>query len=172
MFNIGDLIIYSAHGICKIDDICEKTVVGITKTYYVLHPIDNHNQLKISIPVTNDKVAMRELMCKEQTDEVLELFKNPATTEWIDNPNKRQNLYSKIVDTGDRREIANVVNMLIRKKLETERNEKKFSERDRKLLDSIQNVLFMEFAISLNISFEDVTKMVTRLIKGKGLLLT
>lgn len=171
MFNIGDLIIYSAHGICKIDDICEKTVVGITKTYYVLHPIDNYNQLKISIPVTNDKVAMHELMCKEQTDEVLESFKNPATTEWIDNPNKRQNLYSKIVDTGDRRDIANVVNMLMRKKLETERNEKKFSERDCKLLNSIQNVLFMEFAISLNISFEEVTEMVTRLIKGKGLLL-
>src|SRR5687768_17584421 len=127
MFNIGDLIIYSAHGICKIDDICEKTITGITRTYYELYPIDNIHQLKISIPVNNDKVVMHELVHKEEAGVVLESFKNPATTEWIDNPNKRHNLYSKIVDAGDRKKIANVVNTLMRKKIETERNEKKFS---------------------------------------------
>ena len=31
MYNIGDLMIYSAHGICRVDDICEKTISGITK---------------------------------------------------------------------------------------------------------------------------------------------
>ncbi|MDQ6596090.1 CarD family transcriptional regulator [Bacillus salipaludis] len=43
MFNIGDLIIYSGHGICRVDDICEKTVSGITRTYYVLHPMENNH---------------------------------------------------------------------------------------------------------------------------------
>ncbi|MEH7306801.1 CarD family transcriptional regulator [Neobacillus drentensis] len=54
MFNNGDLVIYSAHGICKIDDICEKTIAGMTKTYYELHPLDHNHQLTISVPVLKD----------------------------------------------------------------------------------------------------------------------
>ena len=39
MFNIGDVVIYSAHGISKIDNICEKTFSNVTKTYYELLPL-------------------------------------------------------------------------------------------------------------------------------------
>ena len=39
MFNVGDIIIHSAHGLCEIDDICEKTYGDTTRTYYVLHPL-------------------------------------------------------------------------------------------------------------------------------------
>ncbi|WP_256358056.1 CarD family transcriptional regulator [Bacillus sp. sid0103] len=74
MFNIGDLVIYSAHGICKIDDICEKTVSGTTRTYYELHPMDNDRQLTISIPVNTDKVVMLEPLQKAEAQEILESF--------------------------------------------------------------------------------------------------
>lgn len=30
MFKKGDLILYSVHGICKVDDICEKTILYFT----------------------------------------------------------------------------------------------------------------------------------------------
>lgn len=43
MFNIGDVVIYSAHGISKIDNICEKTFSNVTKTYYELHPLKQAN---------------------------------------------------------------------------------------------------------------------------------
>ena len=40
MFNIGDVVMYSAHGVSKIDNICEKTYSNVTKTYYELHPLE------------------------------------------------------------------------------------------------------------------------------------
>ena len=42
MFNIGDLIIYSALGICRIDNICEQTYNGTTRKYYVIQPIEDN----------------------------------------------------------------------------------------------------------------------------------
>nr|WP_243450124.1 CarD family transcriptional regulator [Neobacillus terrae] len=60
------MIIYSAHGICKIDDICEKTISGSTIMYYVLHPVENSKHLTISIPVKNDKVIMLDLLKKRK----------------------------------------------------------------------------------------------------------
>ena len=61
MFNIGDVIIYSTHGLSQIDDICEKTISDVTRTYYVLHPLAQAN-LTISTPVDNEKVVMLKLL--------------------------------------------------------------------------------------------------------------
>src|SRR3954447_18247998 len=102
MFEIGDLIIYSAHGICKIEDICERTVSGVTRSYYVLHPMENYPQVTIHTPVNNDKVVMLSLLKKEEANEILESFKGPGA-EWIEQPNKRNTHYTKIVNTGNRK---------------------------------------------------------------------
>ncbi|ASN06413.1 CarD family transcriptional regulator [Virgibacillus necropolis] len=170
MFTIGDLIIYSAHGICKIDDICEKTVSGVTKTYYVLHPMENNQHLTISTPVNNDKVVMLELIHKEEANEILEAFKGPGI-EWNDKANMRLHLYSDIVNTGNRKEIMKVVNTLMRKKAEAELNERKLYEQDRKLLNTTQDILFKELAISLNTTYDKINEMVVRLI-NKNMLET
>jgi CarD family transcriptional regulator len=167
MYNIGDLIIYSAHGICKIDDICEKTISGNTTLYYVMHPIDNSKQLSISIPVNNDKVIMLDLLQKEEAHEILESFQEPGIL-WNDKPNLRYSLYNNIVNTGDRKEIAKVVNTLLRKQNEAELHGKKLYEQDRKLLETAQNILFKEMAISLNTTWEDINERV--LIHLKKLL--
>ncbi|MFJ5716013.1 CarD family transcriptional regulator [Neobacillus sp. NPDC093127] len=165
MFTIGDLIIYSAHGICRVDDICEKTVSGMTRPYYVLHPIENNHQLTISTPVNNNKVVMLELIHQEGANEILESFKDPGI-KWVDNPNIRYRLYSDIINTGDRKEIALVVNTLMAEKMEVELHGRKLYEQDRKLLTTTQNILFKELAISLKTTFEEINDRVIRLIKG------
>jgi CarD family transcriptional regulator len=165
MYNIGDLVIYSAHGICKINDICDKTVAGITKSYYVLHPMDNKHHLTISIPVNNDKVAILDLIQKEESKEILESF-NDLGVEWIDKPNIRQQIYSEILNTGDRKEIAKVINTFMRKKIDAELHDKKINEQDRKLLIHAQNILFKELALSMNASYEEIKEMIVNNIKG------
>jgi CarD family transcriptional regulator len=78
--------------------------------------------------------------------------------------NDRNQVYSGIVKTGNRKEIAKIVNTMMRKKLETERNGKKFYEKDNKLLTITQNILFTELAVSLNTNFEKIQQKITRLI--------
>ncbi|WP_328591989.1 hypothetical protein [Bacillus salipaludis] len=95
---------------------------------------------------------------------MLESFKYPGI-KWADNPSTRLNLYSDTVNTGDRKEIAKVVNTLMGKKIEAELHGKKLYEQDRKLLNNTQNILFKELAISLNTTFEEINEMVIRLIK-------
>lgn len=159
MYNIGDLVIYSAHGICEINDICDKTVSGITRSYYVLHPMDNKHHLTISIPVNNDKVAILNLIQKEESLKILEAFKYPGV-EWIDKPNIRLQVYSEILNTGERKEIAKVINTLMRKKIDLELHDKKINEHDRKLLMNAQNIFFKELALSFHTSYEEINEMI------------
>jgi CarD family transcriptional regulator len=164
MFNKGDLVIYSGHGICRVDDICDKTYSGNTRTYYVLHPLENSHQLTISIPIDNQKVNISRLIQSDQAKEILESFHLPGV-DWIVNNHNRIQVYNDIVKSGNRIEIAKVVNTLIRKKQQSKLNEKKFGEQDKHLLFTIQNILFNELAISLNTTYDAIFEEVYKIIK-------
>lgn len=162
MFKEGDLVIYSTHGICKIVDICTKTYSGITRTYYVLHPIEDSN-LTIQCPTDNKQNVMQEMMNEGEAEEILESFKNPEIN-WIEKPNDRKRYFADMIKTGNREIIAKIVNTLLRKKWKVENNGKKLAEADNRVLCSIQNILFKELAYSLNTSFETINKKVNKLI--------
>lgn len=162
MHKIGDLIIYSAHGVCVIDDICEKTVLGETKSYYVLHPLEDA-KLSISIPVDNKSIVMFDLMHKDEAEIIINSFKNPGIA-WIENNHQRIQEYNEIINTGNRKEISKIVNTLMKKKHETELNGKKMGEQDRKLLASVQNILFSELAISLETTMDEIKEKASSLM--------
>ncbi|WP_077619970.1 CarD family transcriptional regulator [Bacillus sinesaloumensis] len=162
MFNIGDLVIYSTMGICRINDICEKTYAGTTREYYVMHPIED-DTLTIQNPVDNKKVMMKKIIGQSEAEEVLESFKLPGI-QWIDNGNERNRAYSGIVSSGDRKGISSIINTLLCKKYKLELADKKISEQDRKLLLYIQKVLFKELAITLDTTVEAIAKQVDRMI--------
>ncbi|MCM3387521.1 CarD family transcriptional regulator [Ureibacillus chungkukjangi] len=164
MYNIGDTIIYSSHGLCQIDGISEKTFSGVTKTYYVLHPLNNE-KLEISTPVDNKTIST--LMAKEEAEEILNLFTQPGV-EWIDKGNQRTQGYSLIAKKGDRKELAKVINTLLVKKNELENNDKKFPEQDRKLLISMQSILFSELALALDTTTEDISGRIQHLLGIDG----
>lgn len=164
MFNIGDLIIYSTHGICQIDDICDETVSGVTKKYYKLHPYESNHHVTIQTPVDNDKVLMLSMLQKEEASKIMEAFKQPSL-EWNTNPNMRLQDFSSIINTGERTEIAKVVNTLMRRKIEAKLQGRNLYERDHKLLNTTQTILFKELSLALDTTFEEINRMAVRLIK-------
>jgi CarD family transcriptional regulator len=163
MFDIGDVIIYSEHGLCQIDDICEKTFFDVTRTYYVLHPL-GQGSLEINTPVDNDKVVMLKMMNEEEAKEILQLFKQPGM-DWIEDGKQRNMIYQRLVQSGNRKEIAKIANTLMRKNNEYKMNHKRIYDQDRKLLQMIQNILFKEIALCLDSSFEVIVDKVNKMIE-------
>ncbi|MGG7057727.1 CarD family transcriptional regulator [Clostridium nigeriense] len=159
MFKKGDLVLYSAHGVCKIDDICEKTISYVTKSYYILHPMED-NKLSISIPVDNDKVSILELLTKEEAGIILESFKDDGA-EWINIDKDRSEKYNEVIKQGNRTEIAKIVNTLMKEKNSLENNGKKFHEKDKKMLLGVQNTLFSELAFLLDTTRDEIEKKVS-----------
>lgn len=162
MFKIGDVIIYSAHGLCKIDDICEKNYGDTTATYYVLHPLENA-KLSISIPVNSKQVVMQKMMEREEAEEILDTFNQPGI-EWVEDSRQRSKQYTSLVSTGDREKIAKVAITLMKKKSEATKDKKKLVDHDRVLLESIQNVMYNELAVSLEMTYEEIAEKVQHMI--------
>ena len=162
MFNVGDIIIYSAHGFCEIDDICEKTYGDTTRTYYVLHPLEN-SKLIINIPIDSKQVVMQKVMEREEAEEILHSFQQPGI-EWIEDARQRTKHYKSLVNTGDRKVIAKVAITLMRKKREATKDKKKLDNDDRVLLANIQNIMYKELAVALDTSYEEISNKVKHMI--------
>ncbi len=162
MFDIGEVIIYSEHGLCQIDDICEKTFSDVTKTYYVLHPLSAAN-LKISTPVDNDSVLMLKTLDQKEAEELLQSFKEPEF-DWTEDTRQRNKLFHEIIKSGDRKEIAKMLNTLMRKEQVLKSNSKKMHDQDSKLLTQVKNILFKDIALSLNTSFDTIVKRVDKMV--------
>lgn len=162
MFEAGDLIIYSGHGVCRIDSLSVKTISGVPKHYYELHPLSGA-KLKISIPVDSKSVLMLNLIERDVAEKIIESFKVPGI-EWIDKNNERHQTYAGIVSKGNRKEIAGIANTLMRKKHQAELDNKKFGSYDQKLLTSIQHILFNEMAISLETTYEAIFDRINQVI--------
>jgi len=163
MFSIGDVIIYSVHGLSQIDDICEKTVSNVTKTYYVLHPLEQSN-LTISTPIDNDKVVMLKMMNREEAKELLDSFKQPGLS-WIDDSKQRTAKYKDMIKVGNRKNIARIVTTLMKKNHELKLKDRKLYDQDRKMLTTIQNILFKEMAVALDTSFDNIFEQVDKMVK-------
>jgi len=162
MFNVGETIIYSTHGLCQIDDICEKTYGDTTGTYYVLHPLENA-RLIINIPIDSEKIAMHNVLNKKEAEEILISFQQPGI-EWIENARERTKKYKSLVNTGDRTVIAQVAVTLMEKKRESAKDEKKLDGDDRALLAYIENIMYKELAVSLDTSYEEISNKVKHLV--------
>lgn len=165
MFKIDDLVVYSVHGICRVTDICEKTVLGDTKQYYILQPLEDNHNLTISAPVDNKKATIQSIVGKEDAKEIIDSFKDSGV-EWYDKPNKRLNSYTSMIKSGDRNEIAKVVNTLMRRKIEVEKEDKKLNQQDLKLLKNIQTTFFKELSLALDTSVEKINRHILKLIKS------
>ncbi|MCM3764947.1 CarD family transcriptional regulator [Neobacillus niacini] len=162
MFHIGDVIIYSEHGLCEIEDICEKTIYDVTRTYYVMHPLGD-TKLTISTPVDSDKVLMLELLNRDDAMEIIDSFKEPGA-KWIEDIRQRNMKYHTVVKSGNRKDIAQIANTLMRKEREFGQNNKKLYDQDRKLLNTIQTILFTELATSLDTNVEEIRNRITSVI--------
>lgn len=163
MPQVGDLTIYQEHGICRVDEICDKTYGGKTKQYYVLRPLDDEHGLTINLPVESKKNLLLKLMNKEEAEEVLNSFYAEGIS-WIEQNSERKQTYTKIINSGDRLKIAQVANTLLRRKKQAEADGKKLHKNDTEILDTIQSILYKEMAIALELSIGDVKSKINSIL--------
>lgn len=153
MFKIGDKIVYPNHGAGIIDSIEKKEFLGEEKDYFILKmPIGS---MDISIPMANiDKMNIREVIGKEEGDEVLKILDdNP--TQMSNNWNVRYRQNQEVIKSGDIFEIAKMVrNLAILDK------KKGLSTTEKKLLNRARRIMASELVMAGSLEKEKAEEMI------------
>lgn len=151
MYNIGEIIIYTTYGVCKIEDITSQTFNGETKSYYILKPINDQKsllQLQSDNPIVLSK--LRHLL---SVDGIFELIHSMPLIEtyWIDNDNERKKHFSNIIKSGSRAETIAVIKSINEHHANLKERGRKLHASDEQYLKDAEKLIYDEISYVLGI---------------------
>ncbi len=144
-FNPGNLIVYPAHGVGRIEAIESKTIGDKKEDFYILKILESN--MVIMVPVKNlNSIGIRDIIPKSEVSQIYKIIKSQAEkTNHLENQtwNRRYKEYMDKIKTGSLYEIAEVFRDLFLLKLN-----KDLSFGERKLLDTAKSLLVTELSIA------------------------
>ena len=154
-FRVGDLAVYPAHGVGKIQAIETRVINGQKHDFYIMKVLENN--MLIMIPTNNiDSVGLRDIIDKKEIPKVYKVIKSKKES-LNDNQtwNRRYREYMDKIKTGSLYDVAEVFRDLSLLKLT-----KDLSFGERKLYDTAQVLLVKELSTAKNI---DEKKIISEL---------
>ncbi len=154
MFKEGDLVVYPAHGIGKIESIQTRSVGDQKQEFYIMRILENN--MKIMVPVQNaDSVGVRQLITQKDVPKVFEILRKREISVNASTWNKRYREYMDKVKTGSIFELAEVF-----RDLNLIKEDKTLSFGERKMLDATKALIVKEIALVENESEEAIEKKI------------
>lgn len=157
MFNTGDIAVYPAHGVGIIESVETKEISGEEMSFLTMRILDN--DMTIMVPMSNiDKVGLREVIDTKQIKEVFKILGDESPKLDGKTWNKRFREYSEKIKIGSPSDIAEVMRDLMNLK-----NSKGLSFGERKMLDSVKNLLSQEIALATDDKVALVEEKMTKI---------
>jgi CarD family transcriptional regulator len=157
-FKVGDLAVYPAHGVGRIEAIETKVVNGEEHDFYIMKVLENG--MVIMIPTWNvASVGLRDVIGKKEIPKIIDVIKSKRELS-IDNQtwNRRYREYMDKIKTGSLYEVAEVFRDLSLLKLT-----KDLSFGERKLYDTAYTLLIKELSTAKNSDEKAVAKEIESL---------
>ena len=157
MFNTGDIAVYPAHGVGRIESVETKEISGEEMSFLTMRILDN--DMTIMVPMSNiDKVGLRQVIDTKQIKEVFKILGDESPKLDGKTWNKRFREYSEKIKIGSPSDIAEVMRDLMNLK-----NSKGLSFGERKMLDSVKNLLSQEIALATDDKVALVEEKMTKI---------
>lgn len=150
-FQVGDLAVYPAHGVGRIEAVESRVINGEKHDFYIMKVIEN--SMVIMIPTCNvDSVGLRDVISDKEIPKIYDVMKtereSPADTQtW----NRRYREYMDKIKTGSLYDVAEVFRDLYLLRLN-----KDLSFGERKLFDTATTLLLRELSTAKNTDEETI----------------
>ncbi|MDD3048490.1 MAG: CarD family transcriptional regulator [Bacilli bacterium] len=157
MFNIGNYIIYQ-RDLCIISDI--KTMMN--SKYYILNPLSDQS-LTINVPADNRMGYLRPVITKK---EALELINKIPSINIITSDDKMiENEYKILMNSNNFEDLIKIIKTTYLRNDERKKCGKKLGDRDKAYNERAEKYLYNEFAIALNMSYNEVKSFITKKVQ-------
>lgn len=161
-FQVGDLAVYPAHGVGRIEAIESKVVSGEKHDFYIMKVLENN--MVIMIPTWNvDSVGLRDVINESDIPKVYEIMRKDRESPMDSQTwNRRYRDYMEKIKTGSLFEVAEVYRDLYLLKLN-----KDLSFGERKLYDTAQFLLVKELSTAMNSDENTILSEIESLFPSK-----
>lgn len=165
MFKIGELVSYSATGVCEVVDIRYEKLTECEMQYYILKPM-YQNASTVYVPVENQTLVSRikPVMTKTQAQSLLDSISG-IEFEWIEKDNERVALFRETLRLCDRVKAMAIVKCLFNRQQYLLTLNKNLRTADAQIFRDAQNVLSGEIALALNMDIKEANSLIIQKIQ-------
>ncbi len=166
MYQVGMLVVYGAHGVCRILCMEDRVIDRKKLSYYVLQPVEQAAS-RFYIPVHNENALakLRPLVTRER---LLELLTSDGVREdaWIEDENRRKQYYRQLISSIDLEAMIRMIHSLRRHRAETLAAGKKVHLCDENFLQDAQRVLRSELCTVLDMPMQEMEAYLQKLMEA------
>lgn len=165
MYNIGDLVVYCSHGVCRVMEIEHRIVDKKEVAYYVLSPLESE-KTRYYIPIHNP-VALNKLRHLLTVEELKRILSDPAVYDdcWIPEENRRKQRYKELTGSSDFFSLLQMVHCLTQHRQQQLSAGRKFHLADENFLREARRTLDSELSVLLQVPGAQVSQAVEALMK-------
>lgn len=157
MFKINDYIVYKKD-VCKVKDIKQNHLNGLD--YYVLESIDDKT-LTIEIPSNTEFI--RNIISKKEVEKIINTISQIEIIT-VDNERAYEQIYKELLK-GNHLDLIKIIKTTYLKNENRVLNNKKISEKDDIYFKKAEKLLYNEFSIALNMTFNEIKEYVFSKVK-------
>lgn len=155
MYQIGSLVVYGIHGVCRVLQMETQVIDRKAVTYLVLEPVGQEGS-KYMIP-TNNMTAMaqlRPMLTPQELEEML-CSQEVRRGSWNWDENARKQSYRELISSGDRMKLMQMVHTLYRHKKSQQEAGKKVHMADDNFLRDAERILIGEISVIKDMSSDE-----------------
>ena len=156
MYKVGDFILYSNEGVCRVESIDKLDVEGIDndKLYYNLNPVCTMGN--IYVPV-DTKLFIRPVIDYEEAQRIIRLIPSFDMHPVAHQSRKMlEEQYKSYIQSHDCIDLIRLLKLIHRKGIETAKERKKLGAIDERFRRKAEELLFGELSVALDIPKDEV----------------
>ena len=156
MYQIGDIVVYGVHGVCKIVELQTQRVDRKKVEYFVLEPVFQMTS-RFFVPSQNEVALskLRPVLSREEIEALL-VSEESHKACWIEDENLRKLEYKNLIANGDRGGLLSMLKVLNTHKANQAELGKKFHISDSSFMRDAEKMIYSEFSLVLDIPYEQV----------------
>ncbi len=159
MFQIGDKVVYGVHGICVVVDEEHRRVDGKNVVYLSLEPVGQSGS-KFLVPTHNPAAMakLRPMLTAEQAENLLALI-GVELEPWIQEENRRKQLYRELIASGDCHKLMRMVGIIYQHKASQSAAGRKLHMCDENFMRDAERLLVTEISAVLERDPQDIKQV-------------
>jgi len=160
MYHIGDFVVKTNEGVCKIKDIKSLDISGVPKDklYLFLVPVENPT-VCVYLPADGAENALRQVITEEDAVKLLDSIPDIKVMQ-ITDEKRREKEYKDAVSRGDPYQLASVIKTIYKRKIDRENQGKKNGSVDERYFKIAEDRLLSELALVMKKTKEEIKNII------------